>query len=324
MRGNGEAISDTLGNLTPFAENTDKVLQVLRVQSAATRRLVRNTGEVFSALSERKGQLRGLIQNSNRVWSVTARRDAELADTFRVLPTFLRESRTTNTRLTKFAHDTNPLVDQLRPAARQLSPDLENLDALSPDLKGFLRNLGPLVRVSKKGLPATSQALNNTRPLLGKLDTFLRQFTPIIDYLGLYKKEIATFFANDTAVTEAVETPGVNIHYLRTQNPVSPEILAAYPHRLSTNRSNPYIEPGGYARLTNHLQTFGSYLCTSTPVPDLPAPSANLAADQIAVLDYYAYGGRSRGAAPPCDAQAPLGPRTNGGTGSFPHLHPLP
>ena len=95
--GNGEAINDALGNLTPFAENTDDVLKVLRAQSGATRRLVRNTGEVFSALSERQGQLRGLIRNSNRVWEATARRDAQLADTFRVLPTFLRESRTTTT-----------------------------------------------------------------------------------------------------------------------------------------------------------------------------------------------------------------------------------
>ena len=35
-RGNGEAISDALGNLTPFAENTDDVLKVLRAQSGAT------------------------------------------------------------------------------------------------------------------------------------------------------------------------------------------------------------------------------------------------------------------------------------------------
>ena len=41
---------------------------------------------VFDALSERKGQLRDLIRNSNRVWETIASRDAQLADTFRVLP----------------------------------------------------------------------------------------------------------------------------------------------------------------------------------------------------------------------------------------------
>jgi ABC-type transporter Mla subunit MlaD len=326
-QGNGEAINDALGNLTPFAENTDDVLKVLRAQGGNTRRLIRNTGEVFAALSERQGQLRELIRNSNRVWQTTANRNAELADTFRVLPTFLRESRTTTTRLTRFANDTNPLVDQLRPAARELSPTLRDLDATAPDLRGFFQNLGPLVQVSKRGLPATSEALNNTRPVLRRLDTFLRQFTPIVDYLGLYKREIAGFFANNTAATEAVWGDG--LHYVRTQNPVSPEMLASYQHRLGTNRSNPYLEPGGYEKLLTegHLETFGSYLCTSNPVPSPPAPVPGGVLDErvVANLRYYAFGGSANaGKAPPCDPQAPLGPRTRGGSGVFPRLQPLP
>ena len=146
---NAAAINDSLGLLTPFAEQTDEVLRVLNHQSAETRALVRNTGEVFGALTERQGQLRELIVNSNRVWETTARRDSELADTFRVLPTFLRESRTTTRRLTEFAKDANPLIDQLRPAARQLSPTLIDLDELSPNLRGLFKDLGPLVRVSR-------------------------------------------------------------------------------------------------------------------------------------------------------------------------------
>ena len=299
-RGKGEAISDALGNLTPFAENTDDVLKVLRVQSGATRRLIRNTGEVFSALSERQGQLSALIRNSNRTWEAVASRDAKLADTFRVLPTFLREGRTTTTRLSEFAENTNPLIDQLRPAARQLSPALADLDKLAPDLSGLFTNFKPLVRVSKKGLPATSEALNNTRPFLGRLDTFLREFTPIVDYLGLYKREIAAFFANATgghagqggrqAALPAHAEPGQPGDHGRVSEPAS-----------RTNRSNPY--PARAARRTSrpNLKTFGSYLCTSNPVPEPPAANANLAQSLVDVLDYYAWGGaKNRGAAPPC------------------------
>jgi phospholipid/cholesterol/gamma-HCH transport system substrate-binding protein len=322
VQGNGEAISDALGNLTPFAEETDDVLEVLRAQSGGTRRLIRNTGEVFEALSERQGQLQGLIRNSNRVWEVTARRNAELADTFRVLPTFLREGRSTTRRLTEFAEDTDPLIDQLRPAARQLSPTLKDLDKLAPDLRGFLRNLDPLVKVSRTGLPATSEALDNTRPFLGRLDTFLREFTPIIDYLGLYKKEIAAFFANDASVTQPVQG---GIHYLRTMNPMSPEIMAAYPNRIASNRSNPYPLPGGADDLATYLKTFGSYLCTSNPVPEPPAATPALPQQVIDNLNFYAFGGtQNRGAAPPCTPQSALGPQTNGGSGIFPQLQPLP
>ena len=204
-QGNAENLNDALALLTPFAEDTDKVLAVLRQQSGATQRFVRDTGYVFDALSERKGQLRDLIRNSNRTWEAIASRDEQFADTFRVLPTFLREGRTTTERLTEFALNTNPLIDQLRPAARELSPTLIELDKLAPDLKGFFENLDPLVRVSRRGLPATGEVLDNTKPLLRRLDPWLENLTPIVDYLGLYRREISAFFANDAAATQGTE-----------------------------------------------------------------------------------------------------------------------
>ena len=331
VRGNGEEISAALGNLTPFAEETDEVLATLRRQSGDTRRLVRDTGVVFEALTERQGQLRDLIVNSNRVWEVTARRNEQLADTFRVLPTFLRESRVTTRRLTRFAEETDPLVSQLRPAARELSPTLIDLEALAPDLRDLFRDLDPLLRVSRRGLPAIEQVLDNTRPLLRRVDPFLRQLTPIVDYLGLYKREITAFFANDTAVTQAQtggqSDPGQVLHYLRTQNPTNPEMMAGYPTRLSTNRSNPYIAPGGYEKLRTegHLEVFGSYLCGSTPVPALPAAQAQwLPQELLNLISYYTYGNGGNGpnAAPPCDPQSPLG-RQVGQGGVFPALEPL-
>jgi phospholipid/cholesterol/gamma-HCH transport system substrate-binding protein len=331
-RGNAEPLNDALGQLTPFAEETDDVLEVLRQQSGATRRFIRDTGVVFDSLTARRGQLRELIRNSNRVWQSVANRDQELADTFRVLPTFLREGRATTRRLTSFADDANPLIDQLRPAARELSPTLVDLDALAPDLKGLFQDLGPLVRVSKRGLPATEEALNNTRPILARLDPFLRNLTPIFDYLGLYKRELAAFFANDTAATQATDVGFSNaseqLHYLRTTTPTNPEMMAGWPFRLGTNRSNPYTEPGGYAKLASegHLEVFGSYLCTSNPTPAPPAanPFALYPQETADLAAHFIFGiPENVGKAPPCDPQAPLG-RIIGQSGLFPHLQPLP
>jgi phospholipid/cholesterol/gamma-HCH transport system substrate-binding protein len=331
-RGNAEPLNDALGQLTPFAEETDDVLEVLRQQSGATRRFIRDTGVVFDSLTARRGQLRELIRNSNRVWQSVANRDQELADTFRVLPTFLREGRATTRRLTSFANTTNPLIDQLRPAARELSPTLVDLDALAPDLKGLFQDLGPLVRVSRRGLPATEEALNNTRPILARLDPFLRNLTPIFDYLGLYKRELAAFFANDTAATQATDVGFSNaneqLHYLRTTTPANPEMMAGWPFRLGTNRSNPYTEPGGYAKLASegHLEVFGSYLCTSnrTPAPPAANPFALYPQETADLVQHFIFGvPENVGKAPPCDPQAPLG-RIIGQSGSFPHLQALP
>ena len=151
-----------------------------------------------------------------------------------------------------------------------------------------------------------------------------------MDYLGLYRREIAAFFANDSAVTQAVgpgQASSAQVHYLRTQNPTNPENLAGYPGRLSTNRSNPYIEPGGYEKLRTegHLEVFAPHLCTSRPVPDEPVPSDPwLPANLLTAISYFTYGGpENRGAAPPCEPQAPLGGIV-GQSGSYPDLQPLP
>jgi phospholipid/cholesterol/gamma-HCH transport system substrate-binding protein len=244
VRGRSQDISDVLGNLDPFAEDTNRILRVLNSQEGAVRQLVSNTGVVFDAISERRGQLQGLIRNSNTVFTTTAQRDDELRDLFTVLPTFNREARTTVDRLTEFSRDTNPLVTQLRPAARELSPTFQALDRLAPDLEGLFRDLPPLFEASEEGLPALRRFLDDLRPALGEFDPVLKQLNPILNYLGNYRTELRAFFANAPSATQATTPDGV--HYLRTLNPQNPENLAVYPRRLGSNRTNPYVKPEGY------------------------------------------------------------------------------
>ncbi|MEX2195662.1 MAG: MlaD family protein [Thermoleophilaceae bacterium] len=325
----GEDLNDALGNLAPFAEDANDVLAILNEQDHATELLVRNTGEVFEALTERQGQLRALIESSNRVFETTAARDGELADAFRVLPTFLDESRATVSRLGDFADEANPLISQLRPAARQLSPTLVRLRDLAPDLKALMRDLDPLLTVARRGLPATEDLLDETRPLLAQADPFLREVNPIVDYLGLYKRELAAFFALDTAATQATDQPpGAErpIHYLRTTNPVNPEVLAVHPLRLPTTRTNPYVAPGGYDKLATGLEVFGDYLCEAgNPLSEL-APGVNelLPQELRDLIEEFVFAGSGAvGIAPPCKPQEPLGGLL-GQEGLYPHLLAIP
>jgi virulence factor Mce-like protein len=324
----GRALNDALGNLTPFAEDGEDVIRILERQDGATRGLVRDTGAVFEALSERRGQLRGLIENSNRVFETTAARNSQLAEAFVALPTFLRETRATTVRLTDFARETNPLVTQLRPAARELSPTLIDLKRLAPDLRGLFRDLDPLIKVSRRGLPALERTLDDTRPLLARIEPFLRNLQPVFGYLGLYKREIASFFALDAASTQVTDIPANSsrpLHYLRTTNPLNPENLAAYPRRLPSNRSNPYSEPGAYDQLRTGLPVFGRYLCEATGPASFLGPVSPLIPAQLrGLIEQFAFAGSTTGAvpAPPCREQAPLG-RLVGQSGRFPNLQPI-
>ena len=87
--------NDALGNLAPFATDGSKLLQILDDQEIAVRSTIKHTGRVFNALAAEEGQLSGLITNGNETFEALASRDESLSQTFEVLPTFLRETRTT-------------------------------------------------------------------------------------------------------------------------------------------------------------------------------------------------------------------------------------
>jgi virulence factor Mce-like protein len=321
-QGRGRDISDAIGNLPPFAEDTTLLLKVLNAQQASVQGVVRDTGAVFDALSERDGQLRALIENSNRVFATTAARNRELSETFRALPTFERESRTTVARLTQFARTTNPLVTQLRPAARQLSPTLQQLSALAPDLDALFTNLNPLIDASKRGFPALETFLDELSPLLAEVDAPLRQLNPTLQFIGNYKHELAPFFANAAAATQAsTQVGGKAVHYLRTTNPANPEALAVYPRRLATNRPNPYQFPDAFRKLATGLPSFETRQCSDQASPTLASDESLIPAQlQVRVQQFYFGPLNANGqvAAPPCRQQAPY--NQSGETTLYPHV----
>ncbi len=318
----GQQFNAAIATLDPFATNVESVLSVLRRDSAATSALLSDGGQVFGALARSPAQLQGLVRNSNAVFASTAARNAELAAAIKAFPGFTVATRLTIDRVHSFAAVAKPLIDELRPAARQLSPTLEQTVTLAPELRTLLENVAPLTQASKAGVPAFVHFLDASVPWLRRLKPYLGNFVPIFDYINSYRRELAAFFANSTATTQATAqniTQTKLLHYLRISNPVNPEAVSAYPRRLESNRGNPYMVPGGYQQLLKGLSVFGGNLCTANPQPTIgPSIPANLVADLEGVYYTKTPGG------PPCKGQAPLGEVTTGQQQAFPRLQPLP
>ena len=315
----GARLNAALANFAPLTQNASVMFSILRDERRDVGRLIRGTGDVFDSLSARDDQLRRLVASSNRVFAATASRDRALQETITVLPTFLREAQLTERSLTAFAADTNPLVAQLQPAAELLSPTLADLDALAPDLRALFVELGPFQSAALTGLPAIAGVLDGLQPVLESAAPVLADLGPIVDYLGPYRREITTFFANGASAAQASEAPAPGArpaHYLRLTNPINLENLAAYPTRVSSNRSNPYVYPGGYSSFP--LEVFGRYLCTSTPVPKLaPSGVGGLTDEEFDLIQERVIDPALN--APPCRQQTPLG-KLVGQTGLYPQV----
>jgi phospholipid/cholesterol/gamma-HCH transport system substrate-binding protein len=227
VQGNDQNLNSVFGNLPAFAANANDLLAVLDVEHAAVVNLVQNGGTTFAALSRDQGALRNLITSSGTTFATTAATNNALADTFRVFPTFLNEAKATNARLKTFALDTDPLIKQLEPVAQDLTPTLAAVRTLSPDLRRLFVNLGPLVTVSKAGLPAVRDVLVGAKPLLASLGPFLEQLNPILTWIEGHQQLTADFISQAATAFAAktnllLNTTGTG-HYLRS---FAPAILA--------------------------------------------------------------------------------------------------
>jgi phospholipid/cholesterol/gamma-HCH transport system substrate-binding protein len=284
VAGRGQDLNDALGNLPAFADDGNDLLTVLDSQAAQVRELVRGTGQVFGALNRDQGQLHNLIVNASDTFDATSRQQNALAETFRIFPTFLDESKLTFQRLESFSKDTDPLVQDLRPAARDLTPTLHDVRGLAPDLKSFFVNLDPLITASKTGLPALRDTLTGAKPLLAQLQPFLEQLNPALQYLEYQQLMTADFISNGAAaLADTVPTVTGNEmgHYLRQFGPTGAETIGMYPQRPSASRGNAYLRPDALTgEKRDRYMMFGNFDCKNaggehmTQVPDTSdAPS---------------------------------------------------
>jgi phospholipid/cholesterol/gamma-HCH transport system substrate-binding protein len=246
LHGNGQNLNDVLGNLPTFAGNATDILHVLDVEQAATQSLIQNGGTVFAALNQDPPALRQLILTGETTFHTAALNAAALERIFELFPAFLDQSKATMARLQTFALNTDPLIRQLEPVARDLGPTLHSVRVLAPYLRKLFYKLGPLIRVSRTGLPATADVLNGARPLLAALYPFLEQLNPIIGWLGLHQQLLSDFIANGATALNATTTSfagGSTGHYLRQFGPVGPETLSLQPNRDANNRGDTYPNP---------------------------------------------------------------------------------
>jgi len=246
VKGNDQNFSNTLGNLPAFAADATDLLKVLDIQHAAVVNLFQNAGTVFAALNRDPAALHSLITSSETTFHTTAANNNAIAATFHVFPYFLNEAKATSARLQSFALDTDPLVKKLEPVAQNLSPTLRDLRNLAPSLRSFFVHLGPLITVSKTGLPATSQVLRGAIPLLGATGPFLEQLNPILYWLEQHQQLVSDFISNGATGLANKTTSfggGGTGHYLTQFGPTGPETLSFAANRDANNRGNDYPPP---------------------------------------------------------------------------------
>ena len=243
IEGRGQDLNFALGNLGPFAESGSGLLQVLDRRKTALGALVRETGSVFEALTEDEQAFTSFMADTARWFKATQSEKENLAESIRIFPTFLDESKATLARLETFAVDTNPLIEDLRPVLGDLQPTLRDLRRTAPDLRTFFRSLPAVIAASEEGLPNLNAILNALEPTLSATGPFLAQLNPILQWLETSNGKVSDFLGigpSALAGRRATQNPNGNGHVLPQLITTGSQSIVT-PTRTSDNRGNSYL-----------------------------------------------------------------------------------
>jgi virulence factor Mce-like protein len=252
LAGRAGQLSQALANLDPAVTDLVTISRSLDQQRGNLGRLVRESGAVFSILSQRSAQVRSLIGAGDTVLSATAARNRALGATVDAMPPFLAALRTTLRVADTSLRLAKPSVSALLPVAPKLRPVLSDLIALEPSAVSLLHAAPLLLHDALLALPAVTSFTRAFHPALDALIPALKQISPVIDFIGLYHREILAAMGNLAASLEATapaQTTGWPDHpgsasYLRALSALGNESLFGQSIREPTNRANAYFSPG--------------------------------------------------------------------------------
>ena len=302
LDGRAQDFSNSIGNTAPTLADIHDVVAVMDDQKVALKHVLRDSATTFDAIAANESGLQQILTAGEQFLDTTATRNAAVTATIKAFPPLLTELRATLAEAERAAGDAAPTLRAIRPVAPKIKPALVRASRLAPDIEAALHDLLPVLDAARTGIPAGEDMVEAIEPLVEAMYPAGRELVPVLRYLSLYRNEMAAALANGSSATQgaARQYDGSLLHYVRGVPTITPEQLYGFAHRLSSNRFNPYIKPGGLNDLfgrrgykafdCGHVTPDGGYLATP-------------------------------GLSPPCRVQNPW--KFDGAYRSFPHVRPL-
>ncbi|MBA2349325.1 MAG: MCE family protein [Solirubrobacterales bacterium] len=272
----GRDLNRTFESSVGVVEDTSDLARTLAGQRSHVARLVDSLGTVSRALGERKEAIRSFTVSSKAEAEAIAARDEDLKATLDALPQFLRQARSSADRLNRFSTSATPVLRDVRLAADDLVPAVEDL---LPGARAGRRALAKLQRFSEVSQPTFERLVpfsKATSAAIGPYSESLRQLNPFVAYLEPYWRELPGWFATVGAATDFEDSVG---KVARILLPIS---RSGFAGNLSPE-VNKLLE-----QLSGGLDTRGS---NALPAPGTVAKGTPASGDRLPPLADAPYGG---------------------------------
>jgi len=151
----GSDLNAVIHRADPALGYTDQVIQILARQNRALAQLATDSDAVLTPLARERQSLAGFVVQANLTSVASAARAADIARSFQLFPSFLRQLQPLMTDLGTLADQGTPLMSELGQSASGLAHEFTNLTPFAQAARPALIELGAASKQSQPALVAT-------------------------------------------------------------------------------------------------------------------------------------------------------------------------
>lgn len=212
----GSDLNAVIHRADPALGYTDQVLQLLARQNRQLAQLARDSDAVLTPLARDREAIREWVLQANATSVASAARARDIAASFHLLPSFLRQLRPLMADLAGFSDQATPALNALSQSAPALAAQYEQLAPFADVARRSLIALGSAAVKQQPALIATIPLANRLLrlgragvPSFQSLDSLTSSF----DRTGGIEDLMGVLF-HGTAATNGFDSIG---HYIRTE-----------------------------------------------------------------------------------------------------------
>jgi phospholipid/cholesterol/gamma-HCH transport system substrate-binding protein len=226
--GRGEDAGESIKYFAPFLSSTTALTRELALDQEVLERFITDGAATVSAIAERSDDLEQLVGNTSTAMGAIADENVALQRALTLLPDTLRKANTTFVNLRSTLDDLELLVEESKPATRDLAPFFRALRPLVNEARPTVADLRDLI--STPGRDNDLIDLTAQQPRLARLTASvfpravrtLDRAQPVVEYARGYTPDLTGWI---TKFAEAAGYYDANGHYARIMPVFSPSQL---------------------------------------------------------------------------------------------------
>jgi virulence factor Mce-like protein len=166
LAGRGADLNSVILRADPALAQTQAVFNILGSQNKLLAQLATDSNRVLAPLAKARNSLSDFVVQANTTATASAQRSAQIAESIKLLPGFLKQLKPLMADLGQLASQGTPVMSSLGSSAAAVDSEFKSLTPFATQAQSALKNLGDAAQQSESSLVA-SQPLANQLESLG-------------------------------------------------------------------------------------------------------------------------------------------------------------